>query len=124
MIHEDNLLTIILKVSLVLLLLSSVAGYLMISAPVGIGIFAGGSIAILNFIWQRRTLTRLLGHQISPTPGSAVFRYLFRLSLTGFMLYLMLTSGTVSVFGLLAGLSVIVAVIVLITLYSAFHKGD
>lgn len=126
MINEEQLPAQIIRFSLVLLIVSTLVGFFLISGSVGLGIFAGGSIAIINFIWQRRTLSRMLGQQISATPGSAVGRYLFRLSLTGCMLYLILTSGSVSVFGLLAGLSIIVAVIVFFTLYAAFHKdkGD
>ena len=126
MINEEQLPARILRASLILLVIATLISFIFISKPAGLGVFSGGSIAIINFIWQRRTLSRMLTLQISATPGSAVGRYLFRLCLTGFMLYLILTSGNVSVFGLLAGLSIIVAVITLFTLYATFHKdkGD
>lgn len=126
MLNEEQLPTQIIRASLVLLCSASLISFFLISEPVGLGVFSGGSIAIINFIWQRRTLSRILGQQNGATPGSAVVRFLFRLSLSGFALYLILVSGNVSVFGLLAGLSIIVAVIVLFALYAAFQKdkGD
>ncbi len=126
MINEEQLPAQIIRVSLVMLCCASLISFFLISTPVGFGVLTGGSIAIINFIWQRRTLSRILGQQDGATPGSAVFRFLLRLSLSGFVLYLILVSGKVSVFGLLAGLSIIVAVIVLFALYAAFQKdkGD
>ena len=126
MINEEQLPAQIIRASLVLLCSTSLISFFLISTPVALGVFSGGSLAILNFLWQRRTLSRILGQQGGATPGSAVFRFLLRLSLSGFVLYLILISGKVSVFGLLAGLSIIVAVIVLFALYAAFQKdkGD
>ncbi len=124
MINEEQLPKIILQISLVLLFLISASSYLFVSASAGSGFFAGASIAILNFIWQRRSLTNTLLH--SGSVGSATFRYLIRFAITGLALYLIITSGKVSIFALLAGLSVIVAVIVMLTVYQLFHqnKGD
>jgi len=124
MINEAKLPTRIVQLSLLLLCLATLVGYFVVSPSVGFGIVAGGSIAILNFVWQRRTLRQLLSFQIASSPAATVARFLFRLSFTAIALYFILISGRVSVFGLLAGLSVIVAVILIITLYSALHKGD
>ena len=123
MIDDERLPGYILVASLLLLIPATLTGYLAYSQPVGNGVLAGGARAIINFIWQRRTLTRILGQQPS-SAGSALIRYLFRLSLTGLVLYFILTSERVSVFALLAGLSIIVAVIVFFALYAAFYKGD
>lgn len=123
-INEARLPAVILQSSVVLLAIATAAGFLFYTAPVGLGILAGGSIAIINFVWQRRTLRQLLDHQIAPSAGSAAVRYLLRLSITAVMLYAILTSGRFSIIALLVGLSVIVAVIIALTLYSAFYKGD
>lgn len=123
-INEDRLPTIILQSSVALLLIATLIGFLFYSTPVGLGILAGGCIATINFIWQRRTLRKLLGGQASPTTGSATLSYLFRLSITAIILYAVLASGYFSIIALLIGLSVVVAVIIALTLYSAFYKGD
>lgn len=124
MINETKLPAVILQLSLLLLVVTSIIGCIAWSVPVGLSILAGGSIALLNFIWQRRTLRQVLSFQITSSAAAVTVRYLLRLGLTAIALYFILTSGYFSVFGLLAGLSVIVAAIILITLYSAFHKGD
>lgn len=123
MTDEEQLPTYILVASILLLVAATLIGYLTYSQAVGNGILAGGALAIINFIWQRRTLRRILALQV-PSTGASTVRYLFRLSLTGLVFYFLLTSGSVSVFGLVAGLSVIVAVIVIFALFAAFHKGD
>lgn len=124
MINETKLPAVILQLSLLLLVVTSIIGCIAWSVPVGFSILAGGSIALLNFIWQRRTLRQVLSFQITASAAAVTVRYLLRLGLTAIALYFILTSGYFSVLGLLAGLSVIVAAIILITLYSAFHKGD
>lgn len=123
-INEARLPTVILHASIVLLVIATLTGFLFYTAPVGLGILAGGGIAIINFVWQRRTLRQLLERQVTPSAGSAALRYLLRLSLTAIILYAVLTSGRFSIIALLVGLSVIVAVIIALTLYSAFYKGD
>ena len=123
-INEARLPTLILQSSIVLLVIATASGFLFYTAPVGLGILAGGSIAIINFVWQRRTLRQLLEDQVAPSASSAAVRYLLRLSLTAVILYAVLTSGRFSIIALLIGLSVIVAVIIALTLYSAFYKGD
>lgn len=124
MINEASLPTRIVQLSLLLLTVATVVGYFLFSPSVGLGVAAGGSIAILNFVWQRRTLRQLLTFQIASSPAATAARFVFRLSFTAIALYFILVSGRASIFGLLAGLSVIVAVILIITLYSALHKGD
>jgi len=124
LINEARLPTVILQSSAILLFIATVAGFLFYTTPVALGILAGGSIAIINFVWQRRTLRQLLDSQAPPTASSATLRYLLRLSITAVILYAVLTSGHFSIIALLVGLSVIVAVIIALTLYSAFYKGD
>lgn len=123
-INEARLPARILQASIVLLVIATATGFFFYTASVGLGVLAGGSIAIINFVWQRRTLGQLLEQQVVPSAGATAIRYLLRLSITAIILYAVLTSGHFSIIGLLVGLSVIVAVIIALTLYSAFYKGD
>lgn len=123
-INEARLPARILQASIVLLAIATATGFFFYTASVGLGVLAGGSIAIINFVWQRRTLDQLLEQQAAPSAGATAIRYLLRLSITAVILYAVLTSGRFSIIGLLVGLSVIVAVIIALTLYSAFYKGD
>ena len=73
-----------------------------------LGVLLGGFISILNFhgmaFGLRGLFTNLTGNVTQPT----VIRYYIRLAITGVILYLLLTTDTVSVIGLLIGLSVVV----------------
>lgn len=124
-INEENLLTFVIAGSIVLSIIFSVAGYLLIDWRTGLGIAAGGSIATLNFTWQRTIMQRVLGLELNRPTTYASFRYLLRLTITAILLYFILTSGFFSLTGLLVGLSVVVIMIVLCTGYFAIqHKGD
>ena len=124
-INEDNLLNTVVIGSIVLSAIMSLAGCVLFSWKTGLGIAAGSSIATINFIWQRNIMQRVLGLQLSRPTAYASARYLLRLSITAVLLYFILTSGLFSITGLLVGLSVIVMMIVLCTVYFAIqHKGD
>ncbi len=124
-ITEDNLLTVVVVGSTSLALLLSVGSFILSTRAVGLGIAAGAGIAILNFVWQRSIMQRVLGLQIGRPTAYAIMRYLLRLGITAILLYFILTSGLFSLTGLLAGLSVVVVMIVLCTVYFAIqHKGD
>jgi hypothetical protein len=122
-INEDNLFAVIVKGSLGLLAILSVCGWIFFSAKVGLGAFVGGCIAIINFFWIRNALQRILGQMPAKAMLSAQMRFIARLSLTGLLLYFVITSGLFSLAGLLVGLSVIVINIIVLSLYSALRAG-
>ena len=122
-INEDNLFAVIIKGSLGLLITLTMAGWILFSLNVGLGIFAGGMIAIVNFFWIRNVLQSILSQRPANAPMYAQFRFIARLSLTGFILYFIITSGWFSLAGLFIGLSIIVINIVTLSLYSALRAG-
>ncbi len=124
-INEDNLLNSVIIGSVLLASILSIIGYFLFSRAFGFGLAAGAGIAILNFVWQRNIMQRVLCLQVGRPKMYALLRYLLRLSITALLLYYILKSGFFSVAGLLIGLSVIVLVIVICTIYFAIqHKGD
>ena len=122
-INEDNLFAVIIKGSLGLLLFLTLAGWGLFSVKVGLGALAGGCIAIVNFFWIRNVLQRILGQPPAKATMYAQFRFVARLSVTGFLLYFIITSGWFSLAGLFVGLSVIVINIIALSLYSALRAG-
>jgi hypothetical protein len=122
-INEDNLFAVIIKGSLAVLAVLSAAGFILFSVKAGLGVLAGGVIAIVNFAWLRNVLQRILG-LIPARPGLyAQTRFVVRFAVTGLVLYVIITSGWFSLAGLLVGLSVIVANIIALSLYSALRTG-
>lgn len=121
-INEDRLFGVIIKGSLSLLAILTIIGFCF-SIKTGLGILAGGIIAIINFLWMRNVIQRILG-LLPPKPnlyGQA--RFVARLFSTGIALYFIITSGWFSLAGLLVGLSVIVANIIALSLYCALRTG-
>ena len=124
-ITEDNLLSTVIKGSTILALLFSVSGFLIYSVEMAMGIAAGSTIAVINFIWQRSIMQKILHYQPGRPAFHATLRYLLRLSITALLLYFIIISGFFSVAGLLLGLSVVVVMIVFCTVYFAIqNKGD
>jgi len=122
-ITEDNLFAVIIKGSLFLLAFMVIAGFALFSAKIGLGILAGGIIAIINFIWMRNVLQRILGLLPAKPNLYAQMRFIARITVMGVVLYLLITSGWFSLIGLLTGLSVIVANIIALSLYRALRTG-
>ena len=106
-----------------MLVFLTLTGWFLFSAEVGLGALAGGCIAIANFFWIRNVLQRILGQLPSNATVYAQFRFVARLSLTGLLLYFIITSGWFSLAGLFVGLSVIVINITALSLYSALRAG-
>ncbi|MDD2733987.1 MAG: ATP synthase subunit I [Desulfuromonadaceae bacterium] len=122
-INEDNLFAVIIKGSLGLLVILTLAGWALFSLQVGLGAAAGGCIAIVNFFWIRNVLQRILGQLPANATTYAQLRFVARLSVTAVLLYFIITSGWFSLAGLFVGLSVIVINIIVLSLYSALRAG-
>jgi hypothetical protein len=122
-INEDNLFAVIIKGSLGLLVVLTIAGLVLFSGKAALGVLAGGTIAILNFLWMRNVLQRILGMMPTNANRYAQMRYVVRMTVTGCALYFVLTSGRFSLAGVLIGLSIIVANIIVLSLYRAMRTG-
>ena len=122
-ISEDSLCAVIIKRSFALLTVLTIAGFAFFSVKTGLGVLAGGVTSIVNFLWMRNILQRLLGLKPDNPMSYTVLRFLLRMTVLGVTIYIILTSGWFSVAGLLAGLSIIVANIVFLSICSALHTG-
>jgi hypothetical protein len=122
-INEDNLFAIIVKGSLGLLSVLAIGGLVLFSGKVALGVLAGGIIAIINFLWMRNVLQRILGLLPSNAQRYAMMRYIARMTVTGCALYFVMTSGWFSLAGVLSGLSIIVINILALSLYRALSTG-
>lgn len=122
-INEDNLYAVIIKGSIGLLAVLTLGSLALFSGKTALGILAGGSIAIVNFLWMRNVLQRLLGLLPAKAQRYVLMRYIARLTVIGCALYFVLTSGWFSLAGLLTGLSIIVINILALTIYRALSTG-
>ncbi len=124
-INEDNLLNTVVIGSILLAIFLTLISLTIFTKASALGIAAGAGIAIINFVWQRSIMQRVLGLHIRRPRMYALARYLLRLGITGLILYYLITSGLFSLWGLLVGLSTVVLMILICTVYFAiYHKGD
>jgi hypothetical protein len=122
-ITEDNIFAVIIKGSLGLVVVSSIISLLLFSEKTALGVLAGGSIAVMNFLWMRNALQRILGLLPVNAVRHAMMRYIGRITVTGLALYFVITSDLFSLAGILIGLSVIVVNIFVLSLYRALSTG-
>lgn len=105
----------------VFLLLSSVLA----SANFTLGILAGGLISILNFYGLCQGLRAAFDRMGSGNAGKAtlILKYLLRLAITGFVLYIVLVKTRANIFGLVIGLAVVVIGIIFSVILTFFDKS-
>jgi hypothetical protein len=92
-----------------LLLIASIVGFSSFPPRVGAGIAAGGLIVTINFHLLYRTLRKALKPPHIASVKGVIFKYYIRFTVTGIIIFILMRSRHVDPFGLIAGLSVVVA---------------
>ena len=122
-INVDEAFPLLVKGSLLLTALLALLTALLVSARFGSSLLAGGLLATANFCWLRRALQGALQLDARVAHRFATLRYLLRLAVMALLLYLLIVKLAVDVFGLLAGLSVLVAAIIIFSLLISTREG-
>ncbi len=107
--EDENLPRDLARRNWIILAVLIAASCLWRSLPVTLGVASGGLLAIFSFGWMRRSLKRAMAR---PNKGSAArfqIMYLLRLASIAAVLYLLIAEIQVNLWGLAAGLSVVVA---------------
>jgi len=113
---EKEILSIVFKWSWLLLGLMTALCSFFISVGFGIGVAAGGLIALGNNFWLRSIMERILIQQRADARSYAIIRYILRLTISGIIIAVMLKLG-VNIAGLLVGLSVLVITITTVSVF-------
>jgi ATP synthase I chain len=92
-----------------LLLIASIVGFSYFAPRVGFGIATGGLIVTVNFHLLYRTLRKALTPPHIASVKGVIIKYYIRFVLTGIIIFVLVGSKHVDPFGLIAGLSVVVA---------------
>jgi hypothetical protein len=114
---QQRLLAFIVRSNWILLILSAVAGHFMSSSGITLGIIAGGLIVTINFHLLYRTLKKSLTPPHLASPNVVLVKYYIRFVISGLIILFLIAGGYVNPLGLFIGLSVVVASIMLATLY-------
>lgn len=104
-----------------MLVLSSLAGLLLVSPKFALGIFLGGLIVTVNFHLLARTLKKALTPPHLASPNVVITKYYIRFIVSAVLIFLIIVSKIVNPLGLIAGLSIVVFSIMLATLVEVKH---
>ncbi len=120
----------IVRLMLVLAVALSAGAYLRFGVPVAAGFAVGCAIAILNFHWLKRVVSALADRATDTgrrqSGAGVVLRFLLRYLLVAAAAYVIFRVSLASLYGLLAGLFLPVAAILMeaaYELYAALRRG-
>ena len=96
--------------------MTSIAGCVIFSRNVALGIIFGGLIVTINFHLLSKTLEKALTPPHLASHNVVLAKYYLRFLISGFIIFLLIASRIVHPVGLILGLSVVVFSIILATI--------
>ncbi len=121
---DGDILSMVTRWSWLMLAGLTIISSLIGSVNFGLGVAAGGLIALGNNFWLRSILERILIQQRSDARQYAVIRYILRLTISGIIIVVLLKFG-INIAGLLVGLSTLVITITTVSVFlSLSDKGE
>ena len=107
----------------IILVIIFIPSLIFASFKFSLGVLLGGFISIVNFYWMQRSLRGIFDKPGGNIRGAVIFKYFIRLTLSAIILYFLISAGTVSVIGLIIGLSVVVLSMVLTVIITLAKKN-
>jgi hypothetical protein len=114
--EQGRILKFVTRANWILFGASSLLGLLMAPPAFARGIIFGGLIVTINFHLLARTLKKALSPPHLASPNSVLAKYYIRFIASGFIIFVLIAGHFVNPVGLVLGLSIVVASIVLATL--------
>lgn len=118
---QQRILTFVTRSNWILFAVASAVGLLFTSPPFAFGILCGGLIVTVNFHLLARTLRRALNPPHLTSHNVVIAKYYVRFIVSAVIIFLLISNHWVNPLGLFIGLSVVVASIVMATLYELKH---
>jgi hypothetical protein len=119
MVIQQRLLKFIARANLIMLVLFSGAALMASSIDFAAGVIVGGLIVSINFHLLYRTLRRSFTPPKTASTKAILFKYYIRFTISGLIIFLLISRKMVDPLGLCIGLSVVVASIILGTIFEA-----
>ena len=113
---QQRILTFVTRTNWILFVVASVAGFLLFPAGYAKGILCGGLLVTINFHLLARTLRSALTPPHLSSHNVVIAKYFVRFIASGFIIFILIAGHFVNPLGLIVGLSVVVASIILATL--------
>ena len=113
---EKRLIRFITRTNWVLLVLAGITGFTLTTPAFAKGVVFGGLIVTINFHLLARTLNRSLKPPHLASPNVILAKYYIRFITSGVIIFFLITQKVVNPVGLVVGLSVVVASMMLAAL--------
>ena len=117
MVIEQRLIKFITTTNWILFSIVSIAGFLFTTPNFAKGIIFGGLIVTINFHMLYRTLKKAFKPPHLASHNVILGKYYLRFIVSGFIIFVLISKHYVNPIGLFIGLSVVVASIMLATIY-------
>jgi hypothetical protein len=112
---QRRIVTFVTRANWVLLAAATLAAAVFAPPRFALGVFAGGLLVTANFHLLARTLRQALKPPHLASHHAVLAKYYARFLISGFIIFVLIASGWVEPLGLVIGLSVVVASILLAT---------
>jgi uncharacterized membrane protein YGL010W len=106
---QQRIIHFVTRANWLLLVLATATGFFCFALDVSFGIAAGGLLVTLNFQLLARTLKKGFRPPHITSVTSVLIKYYIRFVVTGVIIFFLIMKNFVDPFGLIAGLSVVVA---------------
>lgn len=116
---QQRILSFVTRSNWILFASASLAGLIFAPPAFARGIFFGGLLVTLNFHLLSKTLRKALTPPHLASSNAILAKYYFRFIASGFIIFVLIAGHFVNPVGLVLGLSVVVASIILATLREA-----
>jgi hypothetical protein len=119
MVIQQRLLKFIARANVIMLALFSGIALIAATGDFAMGVIAGGLIVTINFHLLYRTLKRSFTSPRVASMKMILFKYYVRFTISGLIIFFLVSRHLVDPLGLFIGLSVVVASIILGTIFEA-----
>jgi hypothetical protein len=113
---QKRLLKFVTRANWILFFVASIAGLVLLPPDFARGIIFGGLIVTVNFHLLYRTLKKALRPSRLASHNSILAKYYVRFCISGIIIFVLISGHYVDPLGLIIGLSVVVASIILATM--------
>jgi hypothetical protein len=113
---QQRIINFVTRANWVLFGVASIAGFIIFSKSVALGILAGGLLVTINFHLLGKTLRKALTPPHLASHNVVLAKYYLRFLISGFIIFLLIAGHIVHPVGLVIGLSVVVFSIILATI--------
>jgi hypothetical protein len=113
---QERILKFVVRCNWLLLMVATAISLMFFSPDVGTGVLAGGVIVTINFHLLAKTLKKALTPPHVASIAGVIAKYYLRFLLTGIIISILIIMDLVNPYGLIAGLSIVVASMMLATM--------